>query len=80
MDQWPVSADPASGNSAQARPLCAYLPLQPERRDGGHTARHLLRPNKPSKFKPKTFIEHMTDYIDAVYVPQQKMMESQASE
>ena len=37
-------------------------------------------PNKPSKFKPKTFIEHMTDYIDAVYVPQQKMMKSQASE
>ena len=28
----------------------------------------------PRKFKPKTFIEHMTDYIDAVYVPQKDML------
>ncbi|NNE85993.1 MAG: isopenicillin N synthase family oxygenase [Alphaproteobacteria bacterium] len=32
-------------------------------------------PDNPRKFEPKTFIQHMTDYIDAVYVPQQEMME-----
>lgn len=32
-------------------------------------------PDNPRQFEPKTFIQHMTDYIDAVYVPQQEMME-----
>lgn len=32
-------------------------------------------PNNPQRFEPKTFIQHLTDYIDAVYVPQQGMME-----
>lgn len=31
--------------------------------------------DNPRQFEPKTFIQHMTDYIDAVYVPQQEMME-----
>ena len=33
-------------------------------------------PDHPRQFEPKTFIQHMTDYIDAVYVPQQEMMEN----
>jgi isopenicillin N synthase-like dioxygenase len=33
-------------------------------------------PDNPRQFEPKTFIQHMTDYIDAVYVPQQEMMDS----
>lgn len=32
-------------------------------------------PDNPPQFEPKTFIQHMTDYIDAIYVPQQAMME-----
>ncbi|NKB49482.1 MAG: isopenicillin N synthase family oxygenase [Alphaproteobacteria bacterium] len=34
-----------------------------------------IGPDNPRQFEPKTFIQHMTDYIDAVYVPQQEMME-----
>ena len=34
-----------------------------------------IGPDRPRQFEPKTFIQHMTDYIDAVYVPQQEMME-----
>ena len=37
-------------------------------------------PDNPPQFEPKSFIQHMTDYIDAVYVPQKEMMESQASD
>jgi isopenicillin N synthase-like dioxygenase len=33
-------------------------------------------PDNPPRFEPKTFLQHMTDYIDAVYVPQQEMMEA----
>lgn len=28
----------------------------------------------PRKFEPKTFLEHMTDYIDAVYIPQKDLL------
>jgi len=31
-------------------------------------------PGNPPRFAPKTFLQHLTDYIDAVYVPQQAMM------
>jgi len=34
-----------------------------------------IGPDNPRQFEPKTFIQHMTNYIDAVYVPQQEMME-----
>lgn len=33
-------------------------------------------PDNPPRFEPKTFLQHLTDYIDAVYVPQQEMMEA----
>ena len=33
-------------------------------------------PDNPPRFEPKIFLQHMTDYIDAVYVPQQEMMEA----
>ena len=32
-------------------------------------------PDNPQQFEPKTFIQHLTDDIDAVYVPQQEMIE-----
>ena len=34
-----------------------------------------VSPGNPPIYEPKTFIQHMTDYIDAVYVPQKEMME-----
>ncbi len=33
-----------------------------------------IGPDNPSRFEPKTFIQQMTDYIGAVYVPQKELM------